>query len=232
MSTRACVVYQGVCIHAPSSTQPLKPKNRFSVSCSGFLYLSLPYLDIVWTLIKQKEWAYGEWRKWLPAVDREKGSGWSWMWKSAAGNFQLVDIDSNFHSQTSLFMTNCVGSWKVPSTLTTALFLVAVQHCRISEHINHMPERRIHIGIIYSYSNSSNPVTYFHWKIFTLAGIWFRDLPSTKRICYQLSYPCLDTYNFLTFKFQRAKGGLCKAVCVSFNVFFKFSTNSHTYLGT
>ena len=32
-------------------------------------------------------------------------------------------------------------------------------------------------------------VVYFHWKILARAGIWTRDLPGTKRICYQLSYP-------------------------------------------
>ena len=37
-----------------------------------------------------------------------------------------------------------------------------------------------------------NPVTYFHWKIITLARIWTLDLPGTKPICYQLSYPGLD----------------------------------------
>ena len=37
-----------------------------------------------------------------------------------------------------------------------------------------------------------NSITYFHWKIVALAGIWTRDNPSTKPICYQLSYPGLD----------------------------------------
>ena len=36
----------------------------------------------------------------------------------------------------------------------------------------HMPERRIHIGITYSYSNLNNPVTYFHLKNYRLC----RDL--------------------------------------------------------
>ena len=45
------------------------------------------------------------------------------------------------------------------------------------------------------YSNSNNPVTYFHWKILTLAGIWTRDFPGTKPICYQLSCPGLDLFN-------------------------------------
>ena len=40
----------------------------------------------------------------------------------------------------------------------------------------------------YLYSNSNNSVTYFHWKILALAGIWTRDFPGTKPICYQLSY--------------------------------------------
>ena len=44
-----------------------------------------------------------------------------------------------------------------------------------------MPELWIHIGIIYSYSNSNNPVIYFHWKILALAGIWIRDLPVPSR---------------------------------------------------
>ena len=46
----------------------------------------------------------------------------------------------------------------------------------------------------YLYSNWNNPITYFHWKILTLAGIWTRDLPGTKPICYQLSYPGLDNW--------------------------------------
>ena len=56
-----------------------------------------------------------------------------------------------------------------------------------------MPERQIHIGIIFSYSNSNNPVTYIHWKILALAWI----LPGTKPICYQLSYPGLDTLGIM-----------------------------------
>ena len=58
----------------------------------------------------------------------------------------------------------------------------------------HMPECWIHIGIINSYSNSNNPVSYFHWKIIFFTGIWTRarDHPGTKPICYQLSYPGLD----------------------------------------
>ena len=31
-----------------------------------------------------------------------------------------------------------------------------------------------------------------NWKTLALAGIWTRDLPGTKPICYQLSYPGLD----------------------------------------
>ena len=42
-------------------------------------------------------------------------------------------------------------------------------------------------------SNSNKSVTYFHWKILALA-IWTRDLPGTKPIWYQLSYPGLDHY--------------------------------------
>ena len=51
----------------------------------------------------------------------------------------------------------------------------------------------------YSYSNSNNPVTYFHWKILALAEFWTRDLPGTKPICYQLSYSGLDLHNFFRF---------------------------------
>ena len=36
------------------------------------------------------------------------------------------------------------------------------------------------------------PITNFHWKIISLARIWTPDLPSTKPICDQLSYPGLD----------------------------------------
>ena len=63
-----------------------------------------------------------------------------------------------------------------------------------SYHNNHMPERWIHIGIIYSYSNSNKSVTYLHWKTIDLAGIWTPDLTGTKLICYQLSYPGLDLF--------------------------------------
>ena len=52
--------------------------------------------------------------------------------------------------------------------------------------------------LVSSYSNSNNPVTYFHWKILTLAGIWTRYLTGTKPICYQLSYPGLDSIVGLT----------------------------------
>ena len=43
---------------------------------------------------------------------------------------------------------------------------------------------------------------YFHWKILTLAGIWTQDLPGTKSICYQLSYPGLNVFcHLLTSQF-------------------------------
>ena len=35
-------------------------------------------------------------------------------------------------------------------------------------------------------------ITYFHWKIIALAGIWTSELPSTKPMRYRLSYPGLD----------------------------------------
>ena len=60
---------------------------------------------------------------------------------------------------------------------------------------NHMPERQIHIGIINSYTNLNKSVTYFHWKILAPAGIWTRDLPGTKPICSQLSYPGLNFFS-------------------------------------
>ena len=47
-------------------------------------------------------------------------------------------------------------------------------------------------------------MVYFHWNILALAGIGTRDLPSTKPICYQLSYPGLDMNQQLMWK------GLCK----------------------
>ena len=40
---------------------------------------------------------------------------------------------------------------------------------------------------------------YFHWKILALAGIWTWDLPGTKPICYQLSYPGLDKFSCSVF---------------------------------
>ena len=55
-----------------------------------------------------------------------------------------------------------------------------------------MPERQINIGIIYLHSNLNNPVAYFLLKILALAGIWNGDLPGTKPLYYQLSYPGLD----------------------------------------
>ena len=33
----------------------------------------------------------------------------------------------------------------------------------------------------------------FHWKILALVGIWTRELPGNKLICYQLSYHGLET---------------------------------------
>ena len=56
-------------------------------------------------------------------------------------------------------------------------------------HINHMLERRIHIGIIYMYSNFNKSLTYFHWKILAFARIWTLDLQSTKPMRHQLSDP-------------------------------------------
>ena len=44
------------------------------------------------------------------------------------------------------------------------------------------------------YSNLNRSVTYFHWKILALAGILTQNLPSSKPICYQLSYPGLDFF--------------------------------------
>ena len=42
-------------------------------------------------------------------------------------------------------------------------------------------------------SSVANHVVFFHWKILALAKIWIRDVPGTKPICYQLSYPGLDS---------------------------------------
>ena len=41
-------------------------------------------------------------------------------------------------------------------------------------------------------------LTYFHWKILAFAGIWTRDFPGTKQICYQQSYPGLDIIKEIT----------------------------------
>ena len=40
-------------------------------------------------------------------------------------------------------------------------------------------------------------ITYFHWNIISLAGIWTSDLLSTKPMCYQLNYPGKDNINKL-----------------------------------
>ena len=70
----------------------------------------------------------------------------------------------------------------VPSSEET-YFLTTFYDLHFSHHYTH---------ITYSNSNSNNQVTYFLWKILALARIWTRDLPGTKPICYQLSYPGLD----------------------------------------
>ena len=61
---------------------------------------------------------------------------------------------------------------------------------------------------VLSYSNSKNSVTYSHWKILLLAGIWTLDLPCTKSICYQL---------FLSF--------LSATVCRDINIRFILTIN-------
>ena len=58
---------------------------------------------------------------------------------------------------------------------------------------------KTYIGIIYSYSNLNTSITYYHWKIIALAGIWTLDLPSTKLMSYQWSYPGLDHVPMLRF---------------------------------
>ena len=79
-------------------------------------------------------------------------------------------------------------------SLVLLLVLLLSPIFRVLVFIAYQPYARcqIHIGIICSYSNSNKSVTYFHWKILALAGIWTRDLPGTKPICYQFSYLCLD----------------------------------------
>ena len=47
-----------------------------------------------------------------------------------------------------------------------------------------------------SYSNSKKSITFFCWKILALARIWTSDLPSTKPMHSQLSYPGLDDLIF------------------------------------
>ena len=89
----------------------------------------------------------------------------------------------------------------------------------------------LQIRIIYSYSNSNRPVTYFHWKIFALARIWTQDLPSTKPICYQLSYPGLDHFfNNLGVLFQRLDPDpLINVVTFSSFVFMRLTWASHRH---
>ena len=52
--------------------------------------------------------------------------------------------------------------------------------------------------VFYSDWMSAISVQLFLWEILTLAGIWTRDVPGTKPICCQLSYPGLDIENKLT----------------------------------
>ena len=70
----------------------------------------------------------------------------------------------------------------VPSSEETS-FLTTFYDLYFSHHYTHITHYKscwtFCVGR-YSYSNSNNPVTYFHWKILALAGIWTRDLPSTK----------------------------------------------------
>ena len=54
--------------------------------------------------------------------------------------------------------------------------------------------RKNRAKVQFSYSNSNNPITYFHWKIIAIAGISTGDLTYTKPICYHLSYPGLDDF--------------------------------------
>ena len=77
------------------------------------------------------------------------------------------------------------ASYWPPSTVYISV--INTQTLQIT-FLHEMPKRRIHIGIKYW----NDPVTFFHWKILALARIWTWDLPGTKPICYQLSYPGLD----------------------------------------
>ena len=64
-----------------------------------------------------------------------------------------------------------------------------------SEYIHHVPKRQLNrIDRLYAVAIQVwiNTITYLHWKVNTLAGIWTRDLTSTRPICYQLSYLGLD----------------------------------------
>ena len=85
------------------------------------------------------------------------------------------------HQYTNI--TNYISSWyrpyaRVPNTYWNYLF-------------------------IFKFEQSSS---YFHWKILALAGLWTRDLPGSKPICYQLSYPGLDIPWILSYK------GLCEKI--------------------
>ena len=90
-------------------------------------------------------------------------------------------------------INTCLSAlWVLLHGCCASVFLFGLE----SHMFNHMPEYSIHIGIVYLYSNSNNPVTYYHCKIFALAGIWTRDLPGTKQWSY-LQYPGLDWFTHL-----------------------------------
>ena len=74
-----------------------------------------------------------------------------------------------------------------------------------------MPEPRTHNGIIYSYSNSNNSVTYFQCKILALARIWTRDLPGKKAnmLTIELSWLGFCKLFLWCKKFHRIGPGLC-----------------------
>ena len=71
--------------------------------------------------------------------------------------FACLSVVQSFISLGALFQSLAALMQKL--SLPSFIFALSV----LLQHINHMPERRIHIGIIYSYFfNSNNPVTYFH----------------------------------------------------------------------
>ena len=59
--------------------------------------------------------------------------------------------------------------WRNLSSDVSSILTISLQHRKIN----------------YNTNIKKKSITYFHWKIISLAGIWTSDLPSSKPICYQ-----------------------------------------------